>query len=292
MDAMTPMEDRNGLLVKRDDLYVEPVYGINGAKFRAARYLMATARERGIDHVITGGPVAAPTLAIVGYTAREAGLRCTVLVSARSLESALTRKATRIAYECGATVVPLGAQTGGMRGPTLRKKIRDYGAATPGALVLEHGITVPDDASKSDVIGFLSVGAEAVHNLPDQIETLVLPFGSGNSAAGVLYGLWFHKPAALKRVVLIGISSDHREWLARRLAVAGCPSLTPPGVEVYYVPLHPHYATYPDQMPFNLHGIELHPTYEGKIASYLEQVRPPWWTQNWRTCLWIVGGPF
>ena len=94
--------------------------------------------------------------------------------------------------------------------------------ATPGGWQLPYGITTPPDASPADVLSFVEVGAAQARNLPD-IETLVLPFGSGNTAMGVLYGLLTggDRPG-LKRVVLMTIGPDRRTWLEDRLRQLGC----------------------------------------------------------------------
>jgi hypothetical protein len=128
-------------------------------------------------------------------------------------------------------------------------------------------------------------------NLPDEIETLILPFGSGNTACGVLYGLHDFAPASLRRVVLVGIGPDRLEWAEHRLGAVGR-ELVPAGVDLVHVPLHPWFATYGDRMPETWDGIVLHPTYEGKVVRFLNNAEPDYWTRrDGTTCLWIVGGP-
>lgn len=161
--------------------------------------------------------------------------------------------------------------------------------ALPGAYWLRYGITTAADAGPAEVEAFARVGAGQTVNLPDQIETLVVPFGSGNTATGILAGLAEHRPAGLRRVVLMGIGPDRRQWMAARLQSMG---VTVP-VPVEHIDLHGSgFAKYGDRMPGTADGITLHPTYEGKVVRYLDQHRPGWWQRrDGTTCLWIVGGP-
>ena len=52
---------------------------------------------------------------------------------------------------------------------------------------MPYGISVPNSDGPEAVGAFLRVGGEQVANLPDEIEDLVVPFGSGNTLAGILY---------------------------------------------------------------------------------------------------------
>jgi hypothetical protein len=56
-----------------------------------------------------------------------------------------------------------------------------------GGFRIETNITVT--TSDADIEAFHRVGSEQVRNLPDHMETLIIPAGSRNSAVSVLYGL-------------------------------------------------------------------------------------------------------
>lgn len=282
--SLTPVEDRNGRLYKREDLH-SAAHGVNGAKLRACQHLIGRAAERGARRIVSAASVLSPQNAMAAVVAAEHGLPCTVILGATKPETSMRHKAVAIAAAAGADFeyVPVGYN------PYLQKAARDRVDREPDAYHLQYGITVPPKAHLDEVRAFHSVGATQVRNLPRKVSTLVVPFGSGNTAASVLLGLSLHRPPNLRRVVLVGIGPDRRAWLTDRLAALGADM--PAGLTHY--DLHgTGFARYADKMPETRDGIAFHPTYEGKVVRYLDQHAPEWWTRrDGTTCLWIVGGP-
>lgn len=277
--TLSPVELRNGLWYKREDLLRDPVTGVNGAKYRACRFLISRAQAQGATHIVSAASVLSPQSAMAAVISDQLGLRCTVVVGGTTPEKAVKHKAIAIAAEAGAGIVSIAVGYN----PALQSYAMRFADELEGGWRLPYGITTDED-----VKAFLAVGAAQTMNLPDEIETLVIPFGSGNTAAGVLYGLRDFAPAALKRVVLVGIGPDRLEWLETRLSGL----LVPEGVELVHMSLHGWWASYGDKMPETLDGIVLHPTYEGKVARFLNSAEPNWWTRrDGTTCMWIVGGP-
>lgn len=284
-DYLTPTELLDGRWYKREDLYTGPG-GVNGAKLRACQHLILTAVSRGASEVISAASVLSPQNAMAAVTAAQLGLPCTVIVGGTYAEAAARHPSIAIALAHGARLecVPVGYN------PYLQRAARALAADRPGAFHLPYGITTSVGAPPADLAAFHRIGADQVTTLPDMIRTLVVPFGSGNTAAGVLYGLaTVRRPAGLDRIVLVGIGPDRREWLLHRLRQLDVHPVAP----VDHIDLHgTGFAKYGDRMPGTVAGIELHPTYEGKVVRYLDLHRPPWWTtRDGSTCLWIVGGP-
>lgn len=278
---LTPVELHQGIWLKREDLFRDPVSGVNGAKYRACRYLIGRARDNGAKHIVSAASVLSPQSAMASVIADQMGLRCTVIVGGTTPEKAVLHKAIRIAADHGAEITSIAVGYN----PALQGAARKA-AEEPGTWRLPYGITTDEDVEQ-----FMRVGAPQTMNLPDQVRTLILPFGSGNTACGVLYGLHDFRPAALEQVVLVGIGPDRLEWATRRLESVGR-SLVPPGVQVIHAQLHPWFATYGDKMPEVWDGIRLHPTYEGKVVRFLNSGQPDYWARrDGTTCLWIVGGP-
>jgi hypothetical protein len=286
MSALTPVQLIDGLWVKREDLHSGP-FGVNGAKFRACQHLIGRATRAGATRVISAASVLSPQNAMAAVVAAKFGLPCTVIIGGSKPETAIRHTSIQIATELGADIVhvPVGYN------PYLQSFAGKFAEKTPGAYWLRYGITTPEGARPNELRAFHQTGADQVANLPNSVRTLVVPFGSGNSAASVLYGLSRRCPAALERVFLIGIGPDRLPWLFERLAAMGaqCP------VPVERIDLHGSgYARYSDRMPETLGGIAMHPTYEGKVVRYLNQHAGelPWWRErDGSTCLWIVGGP-
>lgn len=281
---LTPVELRNGRWYKREDLYALPC-GVNGAKLRACQHLIGKGAAAGATTVISAASILSPQNAMAAAVARQYGMTCHVILGGTKPDTAIRQPAVRIAAELGAQFeyVPVGYN------PYLQRAARIRATDTPRAYWLQYGITTPAGAGPADLLAFHQVGADQTGNLPDEVETLVVPFGSGNSATGVLVGLAQRKPANLRRVVLMGIGPDRRQWMRDRLAALG----VQPPAELVHVDLHGSgYAKYGDKMPGTADGITLHPTYEGKVVRYLDTHQPAWWTRrDGTTCLWIVGGP-
>jgi 1-aminocyclopropane-1-carboxylate deaminase/D-cysteine desulfhydrase-like pyridoxal-dependent ACC family enzyme len=287
MADLTPWELRNGLWYKREDLHRNS-YGVNGAKFRAARHLLVNAViEHGINHVVSAQSVLSPQAAITATLAEELGLECTIVVGASKPETAVKHESVRIAVTAGANLdtTPRVAYNGVIQ-PYAEKLARELGAWQ-----MPYGITTPADAPRGAVQAFLEVGGRQAWNIPDDLKTLVVPFGSGNTAAGVLYGLSRFAVHNLERVVLVGVGPDRLQWLYDRLEFAGASEIRN-DVEIEHISLHGWFADYGDRMPETLDDIVMHPTYEGKVVRFLNGAKRPWWTRDETTGFWIVGGGF
>lgn len=283
-EALTPVENRNGRWYKREDLYSLPC-GVNGAKLRACQYLIGQGAARGKTRVVSAASILSPQSAMAAAVARQYGMQPWIILGATKAATAVRQGSVQIAASLDADfeIVPVGFNPYLQRAAFLRLQ------KSPDAYLLNYGITTPSDATDSELREFVNVGAPQTRNLPDEVRTLVVPFGSANTATGVLAGLAQARPAHLQRVVLVGIGPDRRKWMQNRLDRLG---VTVP-VPVEHYDLHgTGFARYGDKMPGTADGIQLHPTYEGKVVRYLDQHAPTWWTtRDSSTCLWIVGGP-
>lgn len=282
---LTPWQLRDGMWYKREDMH-RNAYGVNGAKFRACRHLITQAViKHGVDTIVTAQSVRSPQAAITATLCEEMDLDCYVVVGASKPETAINHVSVRIAVQAG-------AQLDTSRKVAYNGVIQPYGAKLAeelGGWQVPYAISPPADASEEELQGFLSVGGAQVTNLPHDVKTLVIPFGSGNSTAGVLYGLSC-LTHLVERVILVGVGPDRTEWLWSQLAKVGvAPGDLPP---VEHLQLHDWFAEYADLMPETIDGIVMHPTYEGKVVRYLNMVKPEWWTsRDGSTGFWIVGGP-
>jgi hypothetical protein len=152
--------------------------------------------------------------------------------------------------------------------------------------VVPYGITTEAD---NELRPFHAVGAAQVINLPEQVETLVVPFGSGNSLTSIICGLVWHGRKNVKRLVTVGIGPEKDYWVLDRLRRMGIQNDWGFAWD-NSVSLHRSgYAIYGDRMPYKFDNIELHATYEGKIfnwmaeTGYLDQ-----WSDD-KTAVWLVG---
>lgn len=281
---LTPVEDRNGRYYKREDAH-RAGGGTNGAKLRACQHLIGKAVSEGATRIVTAASVLSPQHAIVANVSRQLGVPSLHIVGGTKPTTAQRHPSVQSALRAGAKFefVPVGYN------PYLQKAARERTASLEKAYLLHYGITPPPGATPRELAAFHDTGAQQVRNLPPGVRTLVIPFGSGNSAAGVLYGISQFRPAGLRQVKLIGIGPNRLEWLFDRLATIGAKI----DYDIEHFDLHgTGYAKYGDKMPGEADGIVLHPTYEGKVVRYLDELAPSWWTRrNGTTCMWIVGGP-
>jgi len=287
-NELTPVELRNGRYYKREDLHRNEKYGVNGAKFRACRHLFSRAIAEGATSVVSASSVLSPQAAMAGVLAEEFGMDCTLVLGATKETTAPKHISVKIAMDAGAT---LNLDSKVAYNPVIQKAGNRLSEEL-GAWQLPYGITTPGNAPPAEVEAFLEVGGVQVVNLPKEVETLVIPFGSGNTAAGVLYGLSQFLPTnGLKRVVLVGVGPDRLAWVKSRLDYVGVNMDALP-FEIVHMPLHGWYADYADRMPETADEIVMHPTYEGKVVRFLNESKFPWWqNRDSKTCLWIVGGP-
>lgn len=279
--GFTPVENHEGLWIKREDLYRYP-NGANGSKLRAAEQLLKSAYDKGYRKVVTAAACVSPQHALVSSAAKNLGMTSHHIVGGTKPTTLHWHSSVRIAIQNGATfqIEKVGYN------PALVKAARSYAEAHPDTYWLHYGISAAPDASVLDLFDFHKPSAYQTLNIPSEVTRVVLPFGSGNTGAGVLAGLIQQGWAGT--VQLMGIGPDRTEWLRNRLTVMGWWQKKHFAID--YTPLHPGFATYGDRMPETLDGIELHPTYEGKVARFLNLISPDWWVHpDDHTMLWIVG---
>lgn len=284
MSELTPFELRNGRWYKREDLFRGPA-GVNGAKLRACDHLISRAAAGGARRVISAASVLSPQNAMASVLAARYGMACTVVAGGTTERTAFRHRSMQTARSTGADFrfIKVGYN------PALQAEARRLAEADPQAYWLRYGITPPPSASRDDLYAFHMTAGAQVENLPSAVRTLVIPFGSGNTGAGVLVGLarfgFWHQ---LDRIVLMAIGPDRQGWLKDRLDTLGVHPMSRDVIDLH----GSGYATYGDRMPGTADGIELHPTYEGKVVRYLDEHKPDWWLRrDGSTALWIVGGP-
>jgi 1-aminocyclopropane-1-carboxylate deaminase/D-cysteine desulfhydrase-like pyridoxal-dependent ACC family enzyme len=278
---LTPVENHAGLWMKREDLHT--LNGVNGSKLRACEHLIEQAHARGYKRVVSASSVLSPQSAMAATVAASLGMPCDIILGGTKPHTAVRHPSIRLATEAGATFHYIGVGYN----PALQSAARKLTAELDGAYLLNYGIAIPPDAATEDIRAFHAIGGLQVQNLPPEVRTLVVPFGSGNTAAGILYGLCTYY-TGVEHVTLMGIGPDRLDWLHGRLSLLNVTLPFP----VEHAPLHPHFATYGDVMRETVDGVVMHPTYEGKIIRWAKENQPGWWTERDSTaCLWVVGGP-
>jgi len=270
---LTPVENIGGVWLKREDKF-SPDGMHNGSKFRQLIWLFSRQPYPG---VASGAVTGSPQLPMVAACARHYGMKCVQFSGARKNMALAGEK--------------LGAKTNLVNpgyGPLVNKRAKDY-AKIHGWLRIETNITVT--TSNAEIEAFHRVGSEQVRNLPDHMETLIIPAGSRNSAVSILYGLHRYPRKSLKKIILMHINKNlekHEKEMWERLKACGVHKI---GYDIKTYDVFANgYTNYEKLMSFSHNGLAFHPRYEGKCWNYIKdnpKVFRPY--LNDRTLFWIVG---
>lgn len=325
---MTPVEQHGGIFFKREDKFAPLGYGgINGSKLRQCIWLVNQYIEHSPNPVgiISGTSVKSPQLPMGSAVAEHFGLKSLHIIGATKPDIAHKHENVATATWFGAEfyVNPNIAYN-----PVLQRKVQDileHDERVKDYFYLEYGITLDHKAkwnTPERVERFHYVGSHQIANVPDCVETLVIPAGSCNSCTSILYGLARFTPKNLKNVYLIGIGPNKIDFIEERLNIIERVSgvYTKPYTRIYHdspdkqskyettgldsfigasnVPdfhfnLHHYdlhstkYVDYQEEMPYSYSGIEFHPTYEGKMMTYVNERLPH--ILGDKTMVWIVG---
>ena len=318
LDALSPVEHTKGVFWKREDKFAPLGYGgINGSKLRQCIYMFDRYMRSGscAAGLVSGASVKSPQLPMGAAMAAHWKVPCALVIGA-------TNPVAAMKHENVATAVAFGARFHFIHvayNPQLQKAVRELGDGSCSRFYqLAYGITTPEKASDADIEAFHRIGSAQVANTPEDVTTLYVPSGSANSTVSILYGLARFRPR-LRHVVLFGIGPNRLGWIHDRLRAierasgvpivhlfrrvftssphlafaqntdAGCGEASPYLLTHY--DLHTtKFAAYQDEMPFAMADIEFHPTYEGKVLTYIHKNRETF-ADFWsgRAMFWIVG---
>jgi len=307
----TPVEEMGAIRFKREDRFAPLGYGgINGAKLRQCIWLVSRAAAAGAKGLLSGASVKSPQLCMGTAVARHFGLETLLVIGATTEKAAGKHENVAIARALGARFRynPVAYN------PALQRAVAELAKEHPGHYVLKYGITVDDDPAEIDA--FHRLGSEQVLNIPDDVEAIYMPAGSCNSCVSVLYGIARRLPPRLREVVLFGVGPTKLVWIEDRLraieqfsgiqiralfnrdykndpdqAASFQPTKRAPYRLVHYDLHATHFASYQDEMPFTYGGIDFHPTYEGKVMTYLRKHAKEFvhfWGSG-KALFWIVG---
>lgn len=228
---MTPVELRNGIWFKRDDLY--HVAGTCGGKARAA-----WAMAQGAHELVTAGARQSPQVMIVARIAQELGIpcRCHIPAGADTAETAASKA-------CGAVLVRHSA---GYNSVIVARARED--AERSGARLIPFGM---------ECLEAIEQTSAQTGNIPPECSRIIVPVGSGMSLAGILTGL--ARLRTLTPVIGIVVGADPTRRLNRfapwwhqqaELVPAGVPYA-----------LHCKHT--------DCYGVNLDPVYEAKCIPFL-----------------------
>src|SRR5712664_812772 len=203
---LTSVEQIGDIWFKREDKF-SPDGLHNGSKFRQLIWLFSRKPYPG---VASGAVTGSPQLPMVAACAKHYEMKCVQFTGAK-------KNMALAGARLGAETILVNPGYG----PLLNKRAQEE-AVKRGWLRIETNITVT--TSDAEIEAFHRVGAEQVRNLPDDMETLIIPAGSRNSAVSILYGLHRYPPKSLKRIILMHINKNlarHEQDMWKRLKACG-----------------------------------------------------------------------
>ena len=303
---MTPVHFWEDMYLKREDYFAPLGYaGINGAKLRQCIWLTNEYIKRGgVDGVISGASVLSPQLPMGSAVAYHYGLNSMHVIGATRPDVCMKKEMVKMATWFDAEFYFIKVAYN----PCLQRKVKQLKAGEyKNYYELNYGIAVDPEEKINKIIEFHNLSGNQVQNIPEHITDLVIPSGSCNSTISILYGLAKYRPLKKLNVHLVGIGPSKIKFIYERLKLIKENSkintlnytkkfdneifkseVGDDSYDLYYYDLHSTgYVDYQQQMKYDFGGIELHPTYEGKVMTYLRDKLPHLANEN--TLFWIVG---
>ena len=301
---LTPVQKVGEIWFKREDYFAPLGYNsVNGSKMRQCVWLVNQwVNQKNVRGVISGSVVGSPQHPFISSICKHYGISCLTVTGSKNHQE---HKNMQLAKLMGSKfyISKVGyAKTLEAICYRLQKKL-------PYHEVLETNITVDEKRNSPERIeAFHNVGAYQVKNIPDHIETLIVPAGSCNSITSILYGLTQFPPKNLKRIIIMGIGnngSKNLKYIPKRLEIIGKVidknlnqyfdwrfiGGNPGCYEMEYFNLNGSgFCQYSDWFEEGYHGIKFHPRYEGKLWRYIQgnmEIFKPYF--NDKTLFWIVG---
>jgi len=280
---LTPVEQKSDtMFYKREDKFAPlGMNSINGSKCRQLLWLFD--REKNVDTVVHATNLnSSPQTPMTAAMAEHYGYRNIQVAGGTTFES-MNKKELPLAAALHGTEYDITVGSG--FNVVIQKRVDDIMSSHSNSFKIERDITLDHRLEKNtpDILReFHAIGGEQVKNIPDHIEDLIMPFGSSTSTCSILYGLSTHKPKSLKRIYLIDVGVDKREYVFERLSYMG---VSPNEYEIIHRDTKlPYSKTVPG---VSIDDITFHMRYEAKCYSYVlehlkELIRPT-------SLFWVIG---
>jgi len=165
---ITPVEKINNVFFKREDKF--SCFSVQGAKARAALYLIRKAKKLGFIGVTTAGSRMSPQIEIVSFIAKELGLKFTAHCPSGELSQELLN-----AKKNGANIIQHKAGYNSV----IIARSKQY-AIDNNYFEIPFGMDCIESVNQTKL---------QVVNIPKNIKRIIIPIGSGINVCGLLLGL-------------------------------------------------------------------------------------------------------
>lgn len=269
---LTPVQEIDGLYVKRDDLFAPFGAGsVNGGKLRQCWMLVNRIKDE-YKSTISCCSIHSPQAPISAAVSKHFGLPCHIYYGGTKEERLNELSMPKIVrkFEGQIEIYPSG------RHSILYAKARQN-AEKDNSFIISYGFNLKDYPEL--IFGAV---ADQVENIPHDLDNLVVTCGSGITTTGIIHGLSKFKKK-IKHLYLVATAPSREKMIKDALEETAL------DVDYTIVDLfHRKGFVYEDGEEAYLEGIELHPNYEAKAYKWLTE-ESGINLHDYRTLFWIVG---
>ena len=196
---ITPVEQYNGIYYKRDDLYA-PYGDVNGGKVRQTIEIIENCYMG--PGIIASTSVHSPSSTIFSRVAQEYNVPCIIAVGGTKPENLDKLPMMRLCKHFGAEIRIVAGH--GMK-TAITARIRE--------IQQENGYYNPDFSKHiHNHPELMFVNSQQVANIPDELDVLIAPVGSGIQFANILKGIHDHNKS-VKRIIGVQVGPDRRKLI-------------------------------------------------------------------------------
>jgi 1-aminocyclopropane-1-carboxylate deaminase/D-cysteine desulfhydrase-like pyridoxal-dependent ACC family enzyme len=206
INDLTPVEQYDGLLYKRDDLFLPfGKYGTSGGKVRQALSLIGKNVDNIIENhkstIVTHTQVHSTTGTILTRVCKHYNLKCIVCVGGTTSKSLKKHHMMMLAEYWGGHIRNVCGH--GMHAPVM-SRLRELVKQEKyfNAVFSDNVNLYPESV--------LDTTANQVKNIPEKLDNMIISVGSGIQMAGILRGIVKHKKQ-VKNIYGVCIGPDRRK---------------------------------------------------------------------------------
>ena len=272
INSLTPVEQYSGVLYKRDDLFAPYGAGqLNGGKVRQAMQLLqpleSTIRSK-YRGVVTHTQVHSTTGTIVAKLCHSMRIPCVVCIGGSTPSTLDNHHMMRLAKHYGADIRNVCGT--GMHGPVQARMRELMGRENLFDAVFSHNIEAYQGA-------ILDSTTNQVENIPNELDQLVMPVGSGIHFAAMIRGLHRYGKR-VKRVIGLCVGPERSKNINAWINPLEYPA--------YPYELHCLNTVYGKPLDKMFGGGMLDQLYEAKAHAWMDENLD---TKNNSTLFWVVG---